>query len=332
MPPSRLNALFDTPSSPLASPSSGRAGRTTTPAGSPSSSGAPSRTPTYSGRRSGAQSSPYASPRVGRRTRRDDMLGDFTQFGALQGKKLKLKPEGNMKLEEFSKTADSKSEVAMYAQLIKIIENQALMVPAATGFVIPKKFEGKVTIHSIRTILDPALSAYVKKAGADSPSGILKNAILAHTPHWGITTKQTQDKNVWDPIASRCRHRLTDARYNILESLWTVTKDENGETVMTDRADPLDIIQLCEALTDLVPDAGVKVSLPMLGRVAILRQVLVDVHGGQKLWEKVEEQLADLRNRYADDENPEVKISKSVARVLKNDRRSYGNPDISIFN
>lgn len=55
-----------------------------------------------------------------------------------------------------------------------------------------------------------------------------------------------------------------------MDSVWIVTKDEDGEPVLADREDPLDIIQLCEALVDLVPDAGIKVTLPMLGRVAML--------------------------------------------------------------
>lgn len=52
--------------------------------------------------------------------------------------------------------------------------------------------------------------------------------------------------------------------------MWVTVKTEDGDTTISDREDPLDIIKLCEGLVDLVPDAGVKVTLPMLGRVAIL--------------------------------------------------------------
>ncbi|KAJ7880220.1 hypothetical protein B0H13DRAFT_1891859 [Mycena leptocephala] len=47
-------------------------------------------------------------------------------------------------------------------------------------------------------------------------------------------------------------------------------KTEDGDTSISDREDPPDIIKLCEALVDLVPDAGVKTTLPTLLRVAIL--------------------------------------------------------------
>ncbi|KAJ7859466.1 hypothetical protein B0H14DRAFT_3446588 [Mycena olivaceomarginata] len=57
--------------------------------------------------------------------------------------------------------------------------------------------------------------------------------------------------------------------------------------------DPMDIITLCEALIAIVPDAGLKVTLPMLGRVALL---------GPNTGKKVDEQLALLRTKYKDDE------------------------------
>jgi hypothetical protein len=95
-------------------------------------------------------------------------------------------------------------------------------------------------------------------------------------------------------------------------------KGEDGETIMSDLDDLMDIITLCEALIAIVPNAGLKVTLPMLGRVALLvcpntedliplltsvkRQVLIDISGGSKYWEKVDEQLALLRTKYEDDE------------------------------
>jgi hypothetical protein len=95
-------------------------------------------------------------------------------------------------------------------------------------------------------------------------------------------------------------------------------KGEDGETIMSDLNDLMDIITLCEALIAIVPDAGLKVTLPMLGRVALLVhpntedliplltsvkcQVLIDTSRGSKYWGKVDEQLALLRTKYEDDE------------------------------
>jgi hypothetical protein len=75
----------------------------------------------------------------------------------------------------------------------------------------------------------------------------------------------------------------------------------------------------------MVPEAGLKVTLPMLGRVALLvrcnnllyntvsnflqRHILIDVNGGQKFWDKVDEELAAIRNKF---ENDETRISKYV--------------------
>ncbi|KAJ7615957.1 hypothetical protein FB45DRAFT_1064143 [Roridomyces roridus] len=46
------------------------------------------------------------------------------------------------------------------------------------------------------------------------------------------------------------------------------------------------------------------------------RQVFLDVAGGSKFWEKVDEQLGQLR-----EEPDESRVSKKIARVLKNDCR-----------
>jgi hypothetical protein len=168
--------------------------------------------------------------------------------------------------------------------------------------------------------------------------------ILEHGDLWGVTNDVVDDKASWGTIASRIRIRLTDRRYDmkkvvslslpsssllsadtpqLVDGMWTSIKTEDGETMVADREDPLDIIQLCEALVDIVPDAGIKVTLPMMGRVAVLvchnpchraifpdceqRQVLVDAKGGSKFWEKVDEQLSMIREKY---ENDEPRISR----------------------
>ncbi|KAJ7920422.1 hypothetical protein B0H13DRAFT_2319473 [Mycena leptocephala] len=148
----------------------------------------------------------------------------------------------------------------------------------------------------------------------------------------GITAEAIEDKSQWGAVASRIRIRLTDSRGKIKKVLangmWVTIKSEDGETIITDRDDPLDIIKLREALVDIVPDAGVKVTLPMLGHVALLRLILLEVNGGGKFWEKINEQLMKLREKY---ENDEARISKAIAKVLKNDCRTYGSPDVSVF-
>ncbi|KAJ6617776.1 hypothetical protein B0H10DRAFT_2032149 [Mycena sp. CBHHK59/15] len=103
----RLDAIFDTPSSPLAPPSAENANSSTTPAGSPPSrriSSAPV-TPTNRSHSREASSSPYAAARNNRRNRLTSSrtTEDFTQVGVLAARKLKLKPESLLALEDFAK-------------------------------------------------------------------------------------------------------------------------------------------------------------------------------------------------------------------------------------
>jgi hypothetical protein len=172
--------------------------------------------------------------------------------------------------------------------------------------------------------------------------------LIVQHPGWGVTADQLDDKEIsWAVLTRSCGH-LTDRRYDIkkevclvfvdaqmymfismlflqcADSLWIFTKSEDGETIVTDRQDPLNIVKLCENLVDPVPDAGVKVTLPMLGRVALLvclflfvvailifhqRQVLLDVSGRTNFWDQVDQQLAHLREKYDHDE---ARISKCV--------------------
>ncbi|KAJ6556710.1 hypothetical protein B0H10DRAFT_2446302 [Mycena sp. CBHHK59/15] len=306
----------------------------TTPAGSPPSRRLSSAPVTPTNRSHGASSSPYASARNNRRNRLTSSrtTEDFTQVGVLAARKLKLKPESLLALEDFAKMASSASEVTIYAQLLKLTEMQALLTPAAAAFTIPKKLDNKIDVHSIRTLLSPTLCHYVKKAGGDTPSGIMKSLVQEHASPWGLTVDVLDDKIQWGVVTTRIRTRLTDRRYKIkkvlCDAMWVSVKGEDGQVTITDLEEPCDIIKLCEALVAIVPDANVKVTLPMLGRVALLRQILVDVNSGAKFWEKVDEQLAKLRTKY---ENDEQLISKAIAKVLKADCHAYGNPDLSLF-
>ncbi|KAJ7872758.1 hypothetical protein B0H13DRAFT_2349340 [Mycena leptocephala] len=223
-------------------------------------------------------------------------------IGVLHDRKLKLKPEGIMRLEDFSKMATSASEVAMFAQMLKITEIQALLSPANTPFTIPEQLDNKIDIHNIRTLLSPSLAYYFKKSGRTLPASIMKVLILEHADAWGVPPKVLDDRAQWGVISTRVRTRLTDHHYEvkkvIFDSVWVVVKSEDGEPINTDHEDPLNIIQLCEALVNMVPEAGLKVTFPMLGRVTLLRHIVIDVNGGQKFWDKVDEELVAIRNKF----------------------------------
>ncbi|KAJ6602593.1 hypothetical protein DFH09DRAFT_1301613 [Mycena vulgaris] len=309
--PRRLSALFDTPSLPLVPPPSPN-GTGTSPTRSPGFRPLSSDPVTPTNRQRNDSSSPYASAHSQRRNGGASCrTEDFTQFGVVNAKKLKLKQESVMRLEDFSKMASSASKVSIFAQLLKITEMQALVSPAAAAFTMPKKLDHKIDIHSIRTMMSPSLAFYVKKAGGDTPSSIMKALVQEHASPWGLTAEVLDDKTQWGVVTTRIRIRLTDCRYEIKkvisDSIWVSIKSEEGDLVVTDCEEPLTIIQLCEALVDIVPDAGLKVTLPMLGRVALLRHVLIEY------------------------DNEEVRISKAIAKVLKNDCCTYGDPDLSIF-
>ncbi|KAJ7920421.1 hypothetical protein B0H13DRAFT_1867631 [Mycena leptocephala] len=108
--------------------------------------------------------SAFTNRRNGRTSTR--VAEDFSQVGILLVRKHKLKPE-----------ALSVSEVKAFAQSLKIAEILAGVNTGAVNTTLTKKLalsKHKIDVHTFRTMMLPTLGYYVKKAGGDSPSSIMK--------------------------------------------------------------------------------------------------------------------------------------------------------------
>jgi hypothetical protein len=146
----------------------------------------------------------------------------------------------------------------------------------------------------------------------------------------------------------------------LINSIWVVVKTEGGEASLVDRVDPVDIIQLCEELVNIVPDADIKVTLPMLARVAILVRDKIFIYmyelmgstsarsslrfraapSSGRRWTSSSQACARRLMRLVSPsvyQFPSAFISahqfhRNIAKVLKNDCRQYGSPDLAVFN
>ncbi|KAJ7362678.1 hypothetical protein DFH08DRAFT_799698 [Mycena albidolilacea] len=245
-------------------------------------------------------------------------------------------------------TAESISQVKIFAQSLKVTELLLAVNPGTASTGLSKK-TGEQDRCAHVPHRDVAHHRFLRQeSGHGQPQRdheglrpsytharsitILQAMIQDHANAWGITAEAIEDKAQWSNVTSRVRLCLTDCRYELKkvlsDSVWVAVKSEDGDMILTDREDPLDIIKLCEALVAIVPDADVNVTLPMLGRVALLvfyrnfalqshrmspqRQILIEVNTGMKFWEKVDEQLAALRVKYDHDK---TRISNSYLIV-----------------
>ncbi|KAF9469000.1 hypothetical protein BDZ94DRAFT_1245129 [Collybia nuda] len=251
---------------------------------------------------------------------------DFSQLAGSLAKKHKLKDGPASSLIDFAKLPLSQQNVYLFCEVMRIRQQQDTLHPPDIVFIIPKKLEAKIEIYIFRTLMSPSLASYVQKP---LPTDIVTALIKKH-PSWGVTPEVKDNKSSWDVVVKWVRERLTDWCYDIKKvlskSIWTTQTDDNGVATLVNRTDPLDIIDLCTALVGIFPGAQVPVTVPMLGRVAVLRQVLVNSKGATKFWEKVDNTFVKLRS---DHNNDKTAISKLIGRALKNDHKVYGEVDVT---
>lgn len=147
----------------------------------------------------------------------------------------------------------------------------------------------------------------------------------------------------------------------LVDAVWVSVKSEDGEVTLTDREDPLDIIKLCEALVAIVPDADIKVTLPMLGRVAFLvchcnfisQSFLMSPSARYSSRSRPEPSSGRRSTSCLPPSAPNMTMTRfafqgmypfiascnisnctnlrAVAKVLKNDCKCYGSPDLAVF-
>ncbi|KAG6818881.1 hypothetical protein H0H93_000680 [Arthromyces matolae] len=244
---------------------------------------------------------------------------DLGQYAEYTSRNLKLKPAGEANVKKFAELSSPKQRIAIFANLeslrVKVEDVQAPEPAYSISQTLNSKIERLVTC----VLLSPSLPAYKTK---DVPRKILSH--LENHPSWGLTAAVKADVTKYNIISKRVTDRLTQRR-NIIKNLIKVSSGNEN-----DKGAPLDILELCESLANLVNHHGpeLQVSLPMVARIAFLRMVFVEnMEGDPKVegyWSIVDGLLADLRNKKKTDAG----ISSFFAQTLEKDREMYGRPGL----
>ncbi|KAJ7505956.1 hypothetical protein B0H11DRAFT_2220589 [Mycena galericulata] len=198
--------------------------------------------------------------------------------------------------------------------------------PPDATYTLSPLLKNKIGKHCARRMLSPAVLSY--KAG-DLPLKQVQ-AILLKRPSWGYTKAVKADKVKSKMINKTIQKDLTDLRCDIKktigDSMW-LPSEPKAKRTFEKLAQPQNIISLCETLVSMpsVKDALVPVTFDMLGRVAILRALLVLYPDETTYWEKVDARLLKIRTKA---DNDRAAISRAIGKMLKADQEAYGPVDV----
>ncbi|KAJ7833713.1 hypothetical protein B0H14DRAFT_3710398 [Mycena olivaceomarginata] len=201
-------------------------------------------------------------------------------------------------------------QLLSYGQLLKLSTQLAAIHPSNAMYTVPALLKSKISKHSARTVLNSGVSAYK----ADLALKAVETVLLNH-PAWGYTKTVKGDVSKNKVVKRLIQKDLTDVRHDI------------KKTTFEKLAEPGNIITLCEALVSMpsVKAANIPVTFDMLGRVAVLRAVLIKYPDEVTYWDKVDGRLERIRNH---GKNNPTEISRAIGKILVEDQRLHAVADV----
>ncbi|KAJ7778813.1 hypothetical protein DFH07DRAFT_766014 [Mycena maculata] len=256
---------------------------------------------------------------------------DMGQYADQVSRKLRLAPEAQEELKNFSQLSGPQQSVWIAARMLDTKTQVSALVPAESVYHMPIGLEGHVDKTSFLALIDHKAPNYVNKA--NSPKARVL-AYLEKHPSWGLTVQVKHDKSKFDVISLRVRDKLTAFRNLIKsaieESLGTARDPLEvlapGEAT---RVDAIDIVTLCQRIlaigAKVAPD--VKVSMEMAARVAYLRfhyQTQVDAGRPKapRFWSDVDTGLTEIRTTATG--GSAEGMTRLFSRALNDDLVMYG--------
>ncbi|KAI9445691.1 hypothetical protein BJY52DRAFT_1420699 [Lactarius psammicola] len=258
-------------------------------------------------------------------------------------KRMCLAPPSASKVHEFIQAKSTREQTRLNAEEYKLLKlsicstSSSSLVPLPRvrdhisveeqNVMIYELLNKKIEEYVFRVLLRDDLPFYVKKK--EDVATVVQKILVEH-PDWGLTPKVHDNKVQFDIVMCRISERTNDRRSEfkraISQSMYEApTKAEPRACIPL--AKPQTIYELCKTLTKISPHINVKVSLGMLGRVAILRHVYKE-SPGRNFWNKVDDNLTAIRDQCNNDRRA---ISAAIQKILKHDCRIYGPFDLTTY-
>ncbi|KAJ7730506.1 hypothetical protein B0H14DRAFT_3616773 [Mycena olivaceomarginata] len=250
---------------------------------------------------------------------------DVTQLASTVSRKIKLNAEDRESVSRFAKASPEEQQLLSYGQLLKLSTQLAAIHPSNAMYTVPALLKSKISKHSARTVLNSGVSAYK----ADLALKAVETVLLNH-PAWGYTKTVKGDVSKNKVVKRLIQKDLTDVRHDIKktigDSMWLPSAPKVKRT-FEKLAEPGNIITLCEALVSMpsVKAANIPVTFDMLGRVAVLRAVLIKYPDEVTYWDKVDRRLERIWNH---GKNNPTEISRAIGKILAEDQRLHAVADV----
>ncbi|KZS91023.1 hypothetical protein SISNIDRAFT_487716 [Sistotremastrum niveocremeum HHB9708] len=256
---------------------------------------------------------------------RTDSVG-LVQFTDHQARRLKLSTDDMNSVSRAIKWSLEEKQmfiiantVSLQSQLQVITKKLDDTVNAKAGFTIPKTLEDKIDVWVWKIILLPTLPAYQGVAG---PTPRLIDMIKTHK--WGFNPKPEDSKAHWKIVTKKVQDQFTQARYAIKQQIM------NSFGAPASAEDPtivgnLGIGDLCTNLARVNPEAQIVPDAALLARVAFLRSEILK-NKERDAWVVIDGELEKIREAFGKNEE---KMSKMFKRLLKEDRNTYGECDVT---
>ncbi|EIN05336.1 hypothetical protein PUNSTDRAFT_137449 [Punctularia strigosozonata HHB-11173 SS5] len=254
------------------------------------------------------------------RTSRKRTADDLGQLATAEARRLKLpKAEGD-ELVQFAQAPDGDHVIRLAAMILDLQRTIGRLTPPDAVWPMPESLRKKIDLHAVTLLLSPNIPFYRD----DIKETLL--TLLENHPSWGVPINARNDESQWSTIVLRVARKLTDARHkirsHILKSLGDQQKDAQTGTVTFTNS--TNIYDLCKLLCKIVPQHKLVVTLEMMARVSVLRNILACNLEHPDFWIFADKELEGLRNGAQDAKD----LSDNINKLLYEDIASYGHFDL----
>ncbi|KAH9928726.1 uncharacterized protein B0H18DRAFT_1117909 [Fomitopsis serialis] len=260
-----------------------------------------------------------SNPSLGDKRRAEE---DLVEFAKQVGRRVRLRPAAQKELDANAVLSLSERTLWISARLLKHEEQLETIQPA----------EDKIEVYSYLVIVSPLLPAYVRHS---TPNKCIKTLFDRHT-HWGYTTEIRNNTHKNLIVLKRITDRLTDRRAELKSMVWLSLGPEMLSASATAKsraaAARVDIMTLCESIAAHLAGTRVQVTLELCARVALLRQVLIEVlsiptFNINQYWDRVDTHLETIRTKYPQATDARM-ITKVFMAILNADMKEFGSPSL----
>ncbi|KAJ7707164.1 hypothetical protein B0H16DRAFT_1824389 [Mycena metata] len=226
--------------------------------------------------------------------RRKRPAEDMSQLAEDVSREHKLSKSDHDVLVGFSKLGRAEQSISMMGTLLALGHRQRLLQPADTPWVVPKRLHAKIDEQASILMADPSLPSYRDaKIGA---SKLLMDLILAN-PTWGFNEQAQAELDAEDSLTTTISKVLIAKRNLVKSTIYSSLGKKPTDGGMS-RPGALDVVELSTLILSKLKVRG-RVDLRMCGRVAILRQLILE-KSDAKYWGDVDKQLEGIRTQHPD--------------------------------